>query len=71
MNKDVIADDSIGWNDHIRRQEQFWNAHLLISLMFSESSMENMDLHPINMYSGITVMRGGILKLVKMQAANA
>jgi hypothetical protein len=33
--------------------------------------MENIDLHPINMLSGMMVMRGGTLKLVKMQEANA
>jgi hypothetical protein len=39
--------------------------------MFSESSKENVALQLNNMDSGITLMRGGTLKLVKMQDANA
>ena len=39
--------------------------------MFSESSIENMALQLDNMDIGITLMRGGILKLVNIQPANA
>jgi len=39
--------------------------------MLSEISRENKALQLDNIYSGITVMRDGTLKLVKIQLANA
>ena len=62
---------ALGGKATFRRQQQDVSALFLISLRCSDSSRENVDLHPLNMLHGITVMRGGTLKLVKMQPLNA
>jgi len=43
----------------------------MLSFTLPEISTENMVIHASNMLSGITVMRDGTPKLVKMQATNA
>ena len=60
----------MGGKATFRRQKQLPNAPLQSPVAFSGSSSENMDIHSYNMLSVITVMRGGTLKLVKMQPMN-
>ena len=61
-----------GGKAKFRRQKQLQNApKYLISVTFFGISTETIVVQLINMRVGITVMRGGTLKLVKIQLENA
>jgi hypothetical protein len=62
---------AVGGKAAFRKEQQSTNAHFSISARFCGISSENMLVQRINILSGITVMRGGTLKLVKMQPPNA
>ena len=66
-----ILNTASGGNATLRKQKQYENEPIPISVTFSGNSRENMDLHDSNMKSGIAVMSGGTLKLVNIQQANA
>ena len=71
IDKDSSARAALGGMATFRRLLQSPNDSFPISVTFSGSSRENMDLQLDNKYPNITVMRGGILKLAKMQLRNA